>query len=243
MSAVDQLKSLLDAERHPVMPLRPHQVKSYQEERKRLDEIVHAPAWVEGDRGQAQKRYRSLGAMLDQQAPRPASQPNDVKRLADEVLEHVIKPAMLPREVMRRNPVGAVTRFMRQEQGPAAKEAIQQWKRAQWALDPTTEDGDHTNLERHRPEIGPVAGASTFMADAQIPGVFAMSPAAKANWPAAMPAEGTVNSPLRQARTREKKTTRPARAPMSAEQREHLRQKALKRIADLKAQQEVERSA
>jgi hypothetical protein len=227
MSAVDQLQAMLDAERQPANPLRPHQVKAYREEKERLEEVIHAPSWVEGDRGQAIKRYRSLDKMLGEQAPRKSDQANEIKRLADEVCSQHIGPAMLPREVMRRNPTGAVGAFIRQEQGPATKRAIQQWKRAQWAIDPDTEDPDHSNVERFRPEIGPQSGASTFMANAQIPGVFAMSPKAKENWPAEMPAQGTVHSALAQVQARETKPrkVRKVRAPLNEEQKQALRER------------------
>jgi len=238
MSAVDQLQTLLDTERQPSNPLRPHQVESYAEEKKRLDEIIHAPSWIEGDRGQATKRHRNLDKMLAEQAPRRSDRVNEIKRLADEVLERQIKPAMLPREVMRRNPSGAVGAFLRQEQGPETKRAIREWKRAMWAIDPESKDPDHTNLERFRPEIGPQSGASTFMADAQIPGVFAMTPQAKANWPAEMPAQGTVNSPLAQVQAREQKEKKP-RAPMSEERKQALRD----RLAVARQKQAEKRAA
>ena len=235
MSELDQLESILDSERQPKNPLRPHQVKSYREEQKRLEEIVHAPGWVEGDRGQATKRYRSLGKMLEEQAAKPTSQPNEVKRLSDEVFSKHIQPAMLPREVMRRNPSGAVGQFIRQEQGKETKRAMQAWKRSRWALDPNTDDPDHTNLEKYRPEIGPQSGAATFMSDAQIPGVFAMSPKAKENWPAEMPPQGTVNSALAQVKKAEKRT----RAPLSEDQKQALRD----RLALARARQAEKRAA
>lgn len=244
MNAVDQLDALLNAERQPGNPLRPHQVKAYREEAQRLNDIVHAPAWVEGDRAQATKRFRGLNQMLAEQAPRKSEQGNEIRRLADEVLATHIRPTMQPREIMRRNPTGAVGVFIQQEQAPATKRAIRQWKRAQWALDPDTDDPDHTNLERHRPELARPDGTSTYMADAQIPGVFAMSPQAKANWPAELPPQGTVNSAIAQVKRREKKIAKPekaARPPMSAAARENLRTKALARLAALKAQQATER--
>ena len=58
------------------------------------------------------------------------------------------------------------------------------------------------NLEPFRPTISPT-GISTFMGDAQIPGHFAMSPQAKANWPLPEP----VTTPVAQAHAREKKAS------------------------------------
>ena len=227
---IAQLKALLDSERQPANPLRPHQVRAYREESARLNDIVNAPTWVEGDRTQATKRYRSLNQMLTEQAPRPTERPNDVKRLADEVLAKHIQPAMLAKEVMRRNPAGAVGQYIRQERDPQTKRGVQEWKRAQWALDPGNEDPDHSNLERFRPEIGPQSGTATHMVGAQIAGHAAFSPQAKENWPENMPPQGTVMSPLVQAQAREavvkKKRGRP---PMPEAQKQYLREQALAR--------------
>jgi hypothetical protein len=238
MSAIDQLQSLLDTERQPANPLRPHQVKAYREERERLDEIIHAPSWVEGDRGQATKRYRALDKMLSEQAPRKSDQLNEVKRLADEVLKTYIKPALLPLEVMQRNPSGAVGAHIRQEHHPESKRAIGTWKRAQFAQDPENEDPDFANVNCFRPEIGPQSGASTFMVNAQIPGQFAWSPKAKENWPAGMPAQGTVTSALAQVQAREA-PKRKKRVPLSEEQKQTLRE----RLVVARAKQAEKRAA
>ncbi len=121
-------------------------------------------------------------------------------RLASEVLETVIRPALLTQEEMRRNPAGAVGRFLSTENSRPVQEAIQDWKRAQLAVEQGNPDPALANVERFRPSMG----AGTFMANAQIPGHFAMTPQAKANWPADMPAEGTVDTPLKQVRKRER---------------------------------------
>jgi hypothetical protein len=93
-----------------------------------------------------------------------------------------------------------VDSFLKRENSPAIKKAILTWKRAMRALDPTNTDQDYTNIEKFRPEGVNPDGTSTFMADAQIPGVFAMSPAAKANWPLGAP---TVDTALGQVKKRE----------------------------------------
>jgi len=55
-----------------------------------------------------------------------------------------------------------------------------------------------------RPRAVMPGNAATFEANAGMPGNFAMSAQAKANWPESMPEFGTVNSPLKQAEDREK---------------------------------------
>jgi hypothetical protein len=104
---------------------------------------------------------------------------------------------------MRRNPAGAVGKFLRSENSPQVQDAIQQWKRAQLALEQGNPDPDLANVERFRPEVHIPGQAATYMANAQIPGHFAMSPQAKANWPEGLPEQGTAVSPLKQAQKRE----------------------------------------
>ncbi len=187
----------------PANPLRNHQVEEYTRERDRLQAIVGAPAYVPGSRGVAAKQARELDALMERQVAKPLSgdRKDQVAKLADEVMDKVIKPALLPREEMRRNPAGAVGKFMRQENSKPVKQAIQQWKRAQLALEPGNEDPDLANVERFRPElIHATGGVGTFMPGAQIPGNFAMTPLAKENWPLGEP---QVDTPLKQAQKRE----------------------------------------
>lgn len=199
---VKQLESAL--ERQPANPLRNHQVEEYQAEAKRLREITTAPAYVTGvDRGAAAKRSREVEKAIATQAATPLSgaEKDKVARLAAEVLEREIRPALLPREEMRRNPAGAVGRFLKEENSPRVQHAIQQWKRAQLAVEAGNPDPDLANIERFRPEkIHATGGAATFMADAQIPGQFAMTPQAKEHWPLGEP---QVDTPLKQAQKRE----------------------------------------
>lgn len=202
--AVAQLTQLLNETGQPDNPLRPHQAQSYREERDRLRQIVTAPAYVTGaDRGLANKRFREVDKMLRDQAARPiedTGRRDQVHKLAKTVLRDVIRPSMVPVEVMRRNPPGAVDAFIAQENSPAMKQAVRAWKRAQWALEPEADLPNHSNLEKFRPNLAGAPGwASTFMADAQLPGVFAMTAQAKQNWPLAEP----ENTPLAQARKRD----------------------------------------
>lgn len=198
--AVQKLEAALTDQ--PANPWRPPQTAGYQEERERLAKFVQAPAYVPGDRSAATSRLRQLDKMIAEQAPRRIEEPiraNQVHQLAKEVLETELRPALLPRSVMRRNPAGAVNHFQRQENSKAFKRSLRAWKRARWALDP---DGpsDHTNIEIYRPEGEGPGGTATFMPDAQIPGNFAMSPQAKANWPLGEP---TMKTALQEAIERE----------------------------------------
>ena len=97
---------------------------------------------------------------------------------------------------MRRNPAGAVDAYLRGEGSKAIKRAILVYKRAILALhhDNRTEQS-LASVEPFRPE-GSGPGAATFMADAQIPGHFAMSQQAKDHWPLGPP---TVKTAYREA--------------------------------------------
>lgn len=201
MSAVEQLtKELHD---QPAVPLKPNQIKDYEEEMDRATKVAQAPPYVTGiDRGAAENRRRQIDSTLRNQAPRQIDEPmrrDKVAKLADRVLREEIVPALQSQVVMRRNPAGAVGAFLTGENSKPVKTAIGQWRRAMRALDPQNEDPDYTNVERYRP-TGMIPGAATYMADAQIPGVFAMTPTAKENWPLGEP---KVETPVAQAKKRE----------------------------------------
>lgn len=189
---VEQLKSLLHDQ--PENPMRPNVLEGHQEEMNRLVDLVKAPAYVQADRGFAQRRLRSLQTIVNTQAAKKIAEPirqDAVNTLARSVLEHVIKPAMLSHEEMRRTPVGAVDGFLRRENSPAIKDAVMTWKRAMRALEPENTDVDYTNMERFRRSQAP-EGAASFMATAQIPGNFAMTPQAKEQWPLGEPVAETA---------------------------------------------------
>ena len=202
----DALKQLdHHLENQPKNPLRNHQVEEYLSEKSRLESMANAPTYVAGvDRGGAMKKAREIEKMLDAQAAKPlhGEKKDTVKRLADEVMDTVIRGALLPREEMRRNPAGAVGKFIRVENSKPIQAAIQTWKRAQLALEPDNPDPDLANVERFRPEmIHATGGVGTFMPGAQIPGNFAMTPQAKANWPLGEP---TAETALQQVQKRER---------------------------------------
>lgn len=194
----------------PKNPWRPPQTQEYQDERERVAKFVNAPPYVPGDRSAAAGRLRALDTMIGNQMPRKIDDPmraNRVHQLSKEVLDTEIKPKLLPRAQMRRNPAGAVDYFRRTEMSKSFKRAVQAFKRAMFALDPTTDDHDHANIERYRVEGGQ-DGVATFMPGAQIPGNFAMTPQAKENWPLG---DATATTALEQVRQAEERAAGMAR--------------------------------
>jgi len=139
-------------------------------------------------------------------------------------LEADIREGMLPVEVMRRNPTGAVSHHTRWEK--EKKEKILAWKNIRRVLNPNDESEDLANVEMIRPTMAAPGDASTFMADAQIPGVFAMTPQAKENWPLGEP---KIDTPLKQAERRE----------LEEEEKKELEElRAMKRIVDQKREKQ-----
>ncbi len=200
MSVVKELESLLHDQ--PVNPIRTKQVEALQEEQSELNRMINAPAWQAGvNRGAASRRLRAITKTLNEQSPKPLDpiRKDKVHNLANQLLGE-IKGQMLPQSTMRRNPPGAVDNFRRGEGSPDTKSKILVWKRGMRALDPDNADTDYTNLEKYRNEGVNPDGTSTFMADAQIPGKFAMTPLAKENWPLGEP---TVDTAVKQVAKRE----------------------------------------
>lgn len=194
--------------------LRHQQRTALEEDKQHLEELVRTPGTQRV--GEIRQELRRLDKQLMTQSPRPIT-PEERDLLSKKRTELLadVTAGMLTKEEMRKNPTGAVHRHLQWEK--ANKKKIVQLKNIMIQLEPDSDDPDLANLERYRPEsrtAGP--GATTFFADAQIPGHFAMTPAAKANWPEDMPPQGTVNSPLKQAQ---------AKTPMSAEKREAFKQR------------------
>lgn len=223
--AAGELQTLLADQ--PTMPLKPHQVRAYEDEANRLRGIAEGRdmegnpvPWIGGNRGDAAKEFRRIQGVLERDAPKKLAGDlaNRVHRLVRRVIDEQVKPALLPKSVMWRNPAGAVGAFQRQENSSAVKETILTVRRALRALDPMNEDPDFCNMERFRPSGEGPNGAATFSSDATIPGNFAMTPQAKANWPLG---EATVDTPLKQVQRRESATAlKPAtpRKPPTANQ-------------------------
>ena len=215
--AVAELETLLTDQ--PKVPLRPNQVMEYEDELRRQQQMVQAPAYVTGhSRGGAQQRVRQIQRALDEGAPKPIPDPgraNRVKRLADAIVSEVIAPALLTRAQMRRNPATAVDHYRRTEATKPWKHAVFQWRRAMRALDPTNDGIDFTNYEQFRQEGEGPGGAATFMVGAQIPGHLAMTPQAKANWPLGEP---TADTALKQVKRAERAAAMGAPPSSRAEQ-------------------------
>lgn len=202
-AVVKQLEQVLDEDKQPKNPMRPRQVEEANSEIERLEAIAKGPEYIGASKGYAIKRMRELKKMITEQAPHEPdpSRKDTIHRLQKQVLEDVIIPNMLPYATLRRNPPGALDAYRGGEGSKNGKHAILVWKRANAALNHDNRDmHDLLNVERFRPPGGP-EGTTT---DAQIYGVHAMSSAAKANWPEALPEQGTASSPLSQARKREK---------------------------------------
>ncbi len=108
-------------------------------------------------------------------------------------LEDNIKVGMPTHEEMRRNPAGAVDKHRKWER--ANKDRILERQNILQLLNPDDDSKDLTNIDLIRPSMAPQS-ATTFMADAQIPGHFAMTAQAKENWPLGEP---KVDTPLKQA--------------------------------------------
>ncbi len=184
--------------------LRPHQRISLEEEAVQLKGTLSLPDSITGaGKPHARERYSKVVKMLAEQAPRAIDSPlkkDEVDKQHKQVLNEVILPAMLSRAEMRRNPAGAVGEFMRRENSPYVQRGIRAWKRARFALEPQTQDDDHALIEKYRPEVphGTPFAQSTWLADSQVPGVFAMTPQAKENWPLPAPTNTAIEQ-VRQA--------------------------------------------
>jgi len=178
-----------------------------EDELKQIDEVLSQPGWViarlnmTADRlSNLRRRQKLLKRELNKFSP-----PNDLSgetqnqlyRMEKDLAEK-IREGMLPREVMRKNPVGAVDQNMKWQ--ARAKKWILIWKNIRRARNPTSEDKDLANVEHLRPEMYRPGEPSGFMGDAQITGHFAMSQQAKDNWPLGEP---KIDTPLKQAERRE----------------------------------------
>lgn len=152
---------------------------------------------------------------------------NVAPEVSSEVLNHTLKrerelaeeirAGMLPVEVMRRNPPGAVGQYLKAE-GGALKTKILEWKNLRRLNNPGDESEDLANVELLRPSMAGRGTPTTFIADAQIPGYMAYGHIPDERWEASGLPLVNENSPLAQAERRE-----------SAEDLE-------KQIAELKAQ-------
>ena len=214
---VAELKSLLTDQ--PAMPLRPDQVDEYQDEHRRLTGMAQGrdmdgnpnQTWLPANRGLASRTASRVKKILDEQAPKKITDPkrrDRVAALVQELEQTVIAPALLPVDVMRRNPAGAVGQVLKREMSREFKDLALTVRRGIAALDPDDRDPDARGYERLRRESA-TEGAASFMAGAQIPGNFGMTPQAKANWPLGEP---TADTAIKQASRAEKSRASLAKA-------------------------------
>ena len=226
--ALAELKALTTDQ--PAAPLRPKQIQAYEGELKRLGALRDSrdmdgkPApWIGAQNADAARQIRRIHKTLDEQAPKKLTgeRANRAYRKAKEVLETVIKPAMLTTAVMHRAPSRAVGHYMRNENSPYIKDAILTWKRTIRALVPDDPDPDVANHNAFRPDGSRADGTATFMGDAMIPGYHAMTPLAKANWPEGLaePQNTAVKQAQRAQRAHGTKKTAKAKRPMTEAQR------------------------
>lgn len=193
-------------------------------ELEQLKRLTDQPTYVQGaitGEGRAALGKRKRQIEKDLQAGSPpelTGAAKDALAQREAQLEADIRVGMLTTEEMRRNPATAVDRHRKWDR--ANKDKILEWKNIRRALNPDSDEKDLANIERLRPTMLPMGmnATSTFMADAQIPGKFAMTPTAKQNWPLGEP---KVNTPLKQAAKREaSEATKAARAAGLARARE-----------------------
>lgn len=210
---------------------------------------MHVTGMGEVSRGQALKHLQSLEDDIAENSP-----PTDLKGETKDALlkesrrlEEKIVDGMLTQQDMRRNRPGAVDRHIKWEKKNKAD--ILKWKNIQMLMDPQNEEMDIANIERLRPE----GNSQVYDSRAQIPGPFAMTPQAKANFDQTFPESPTIDTPLKQAERREleelrarlsvleAQSQRPARTgrrTMTEEQRAEQSRKMKERWAEKKTQTE-----
>lgn len=247
---VEELASLLHDQ--PENPMRPCQARPMKAEIDRLEAMARDP-FAGSVRGAVQRRARQVRQMYERDMPKKIEEPhrrNRVNALAKDVLKNVIVDRLISKSETDRNPPGAVGYQMRHgEYSKPFKRAAMTWKRAMFALDPHgggTEgqedyDRDFANYVRYQPAGLRADGTAHYMAGAQVPGHFAMSPLARQNWPF----DHEPESPLKTAREREHEheitvTTatkaEKTKRPMSDKQRAHIER--LKALALARAKKE-----
>lgn len=128
-------------------------------------------------RQQNDRRKANLQAQSPPTDLRP-SQRDKLKRL-EAVTRAFVAENMPSAEQMRHNPPGAVDHHRAWDQ--ATKPALLAWKKVRILLNPDSDATDLSNFERYRPSN---AATRNLFSDGQIPGQFALSDQAKANYDA-----------------------------------------------------------
>ncbi len=155
--------------------LRPNQVEDAKNEIKAAEAKLQSPH-IE-DKGEVAKQLRRLKKSFEDQAPRPAENPDEEGRMVARVrqLENEILVGMPSQEEMRKAPPGAVDKHMKWEKRNKLK--ILEWKNLKLRLT-HGEESEAANLEMHRP-----VGSSLNMDNAHIPGKMMFMPAYDAGLP------------------------------------------------------------
>lgn len=234
--------------------LRHNERESRKKELRRLEQMlsrqnVYETNLGEESRAQAMTHAARLQQDLEEHSPPTNLSPETKDALYKELKreEEIYKVGLLSYEEMRRNRVGAVDRHLAHDK--ANKARALKIKNLRLALNPDSDAQDLCNLEDLRSSTARQDGTSQFHVDAQIPGVFAMTPKAKENWPEGL-TEYPENSPLMQAERTElerlraevaalKETKTKPKMGMSAEKRAEQSAKMKARWAARKAKNET----
>ena len=181
--------------------LRFHERETRREELQKIERQLKEPTWVQAGltseaKAGLRKRLRVVEKDLTDNSP-----PTDLSTATRDALirrEHElavnIQQGMPTAEQMRRNPTGAVGANTRWHK--AHVKEVLEWKNLRVVNNPDSDDKDLANVDILRSSQMVPDGSSTFMPSAQIPGLFAMTPLAKANWPLGEPTVTTATSHL-----------------------------------------------
>tara|TARA_Y100000310_G_C20702209_1_gene830962 strand:- start:7972 stop:8835 length:864 start_codon:yes stop_codon:yes gene_type:complete len=231
---------------------------SAREKAERVEELalyeaqLNQPAWMRSGSDEQRaitiRRVKDLKQqMAKHAAPEVSGETRDALYKRREELKTKIRVGMNPHEVQRRNPVGAVDRHMEWEK--KNKNNILEYKNIQRVLEPDDESKDLANIEMLRPSMATPGSDSTYMADAQIPGIFGYHSVPEENWKAAMPDSPTSNTALKQVERQEQEAERPepetvertksGRKAMSAENKAKLAENLARARARRKANKEM----
>ena len=201
----DQYGDLKDA---AIRVFNAEEKEAIETELKSISDQLNQPAWVNNRlsserRGDMMNRAKDLRKQLDKHgAPDKLSgETMDALEKLRVELEDKIRPGLLPHEVMWRNPAGAADQHLKREK--AIKPYILMWKNVRAMQNPHNTDQDLRNIETLRPSLGNPHGAATFMANARLPGNFAMTPEAKANFDQTFPDSPTIDTAMKQVERRE----------------------------------------
>ena len=157
--------------------------------------------------------------------------PEDQQMLRNEekMLAEKIQEGMPFEEDMRRNPAGAVGNHLKWE-AKSKHQFVLPWKNLRRITEPDDMSDDVANVEILRRSKAMLGQPSTFMADAQVPGHFALTNQAKEKYGEVFGHEYAENSPLSVAEKRELDELRLLKKEMD-EKKQAMRERGLKLAA------------